>query len=214
VLYGIFTWSRSGMQFWSETEAVDHAPLSFLTLASAAADALGLGILRGGGPGCYYPGEKPSASRRICHALVFWGFLSDLVSTSLAFIYQDLMHWQPPYPITSAPVIFGSVGGMAILVGVCGLIWFKAESDRAPSGKGAYGLDYTFLIMLGLTALTGMLTLTLRGTTALGSLLVIHLALVAALFFTAPYGKFVHALYRVLALIRYHVEEHRPAHNA
>ncbi len=31
----------------------------------------------------------------------------------------------------------------------------------------------------------------------------IHLSLVAALFVTMPYGKFVHGLYRSLALLRY-----------
>jgi hypothetical protein len=39
----------------------------------------------------------------------------------------------------------------------------------------------------------------------MGILLTIHLGLVAALFITAPYGKFIHALYRSLALISYRV---------
>ena len=56
------------------------------------------------------------------------------------------------------------------------------ESDRAPAIARAYGMDYTFLIMLGLTALTGMLLLIFRATPAMGSLLVLHLALIAALF--------------------------------
>ena len=42
-----------------------------------------------------------------------------------------------------------------------------------------------------------------------GSLLILHLAMVAALFLTAPYGKFVHALYRSLALVKYHAEENQ-----
>jgi citrate/tricarballylate utilization protein len=31
-----------------------------------------------------------------------------------------------------------------------------------------------------------------------------------ALFLTLPYGKFVHAIYRFAALVRYHVERKRP----
>jgi citrate/tricarballylate utilization protein len=41
-------------------------------------------------------------------------------------------------------------------------------------------------------------------------LLVAHLGVVLALFVTMPYGKFVHALYRLAALIRFHVERRRP----
>jgi len=35
---------------------------------------------------------------------------------------------------------------------------------------------------------------------------VMHLGLVAALFITAPYGKFVHLVYRFLALVKYRTE--------
>jgi citrate/tricarballylate utilization protein len=42
----------------------------------------------------------------------------------------------------------------------------------------------------------------LRETAAMRPLLIVHLAIVLALFITMPYGKFVHGLYRTLALIR------------
>jgi citrate/tricarballylate utilization protein len=108
-------------------------------------------------------------------------------------------------------VIFGSVGGVALIVGTAGLIYFKLRSDREPAAEGARGMDYVFLVTLGLTALTGMLTLILRATPAMGSLLVLHLACIAALFITAPYGKFVHAVYRTLAILRYEVESKHPS---
>jgi len=38
----------------------------------------------------------------------------------------------------------------------------------------------------------------------------LHLGAVMALFVTLPYGKFVHALYRFAALVRYHIERKRP----
>jgi citrate/tricarballylate utilization protein len=37
----------------------------------------------------------------------------------------------------------------------------------------------------------------------MGPLLALHLGVVFALFITLPYGKFVHGLYRYLALVRY-----------
>jgi citrate/tricarballylate utilization protein len=40
----------------------------------------------------------------------------------------------------------------------------------------------------------------------MGLLLIVHLAVVLVLLLTLPYGKFVHALYRVLALVRYYRE--------
>ena len=63
-----------------------------------------------------------------------------------------------------------------------------------------------FLALLFLTSLTGLALLVLRHSAMMGMLLVVHLAVVLVLLLTLPYGKFVHALYRVLALIRYHSE--------
>lgn len=209
-VYGILVWLRGGAQFWSETGEGAAGSGSLAELAAAVTAAFGLRYLKGGGPGCFYPSERPSGARRFYHALTFWGFLADLVSTTLAFFYQDLFHWMPPYALTSAPVIFGTLGGIALLVGTAGLIAIKLKSDRQPAATGAYGMDYVFLVTLGLTALTGLLLLALRSTSAMGTLLVAHLACIAALFLSAPYGKFVHAVYRTLAIVRY---EHEARHS-
>jgi citrate/tricarballylate utilization protein len=206
-LYVIAVWVHGGARFWSETRRMPHQPGGFKALSAAVGAAVGLRYLQGGGPGCFYPGERPAAGRRVYHSLTFWGFLSVVASTTLAFIYQDFFHRLPPYSFTSAPVIIGSVGGMALIIGTGGLIWLKWRSDPQPEGTGASGMDYVFLITLGLTTLTGMLTLIFRATAAIGSMLILHLALVAALFLTAPYGKFVHFVYRSLALIRHEIEQ-------
>jgi citrate/tricarballylate utilization protein len=205
VLFGIAVGMRGGIRSWYEMNDGPRS-VSGTTFIRAAGAVLGLRYLQGGGPGCTYPDERPSSGRRIYHSLVFWGFLLDFASTTLAYVYQDFLHELPPYPVLSSPVILGSLGGILILIGAAGLIWFKWKSDRAPSGDRAYAMDYAFLILLGLTALSGMLTLIFRTTTALGTFLVLHLAAIAALFMTAPYGKFVHALYRSLALVLYYVE--------
>ena len=208
--YGVAVWLRGGARFWRETASAVHERGGWKAVAVAVGAALGLRYLKGGGPGCFYPSEKPSGVRRFYHALTFWGLVSDFISTSLAFVYQDFLHLLPPYPLVSAPVIFGSVGGVALILGTAGLVYFKARSDREPAASGARGMDYVFLVTLGLSALTGMLTLILRTTSAMGSLLVLHLACIAALFATAPYGKFVHAVYRTLAVVRYEMESSKP----
>jgi citrate/tricarballylate utilization protein len=214
VVYGMFIWLRGAALCWGETRAMPRGSVGLKPIARAVGGALGLSYLRGGGPGCSYPEERPSAIRRIFHSLVFWGFAFDFVSTTLAYIYQDWLGRLPPYSLGSAPVVFGSVGGLGLIVGTAGLIWLKLRSDRAPMGMDGYGMDYDFLSLLGLTALTGMLTLAFRATPALGSLLVLHLAFVAALFITAPYGKFVHAVYRFLALVKHYAEQDEPRQSA
>jgi citrate/tricarballylate utilization protein len=59
------------------------------------------------------------------------------------------------------------------------------------------------------TSLTGLMLLALRDTAAMGTLLVIHLGVVAGLFLTMPYGKFAHVVYRYAALVRYAIEQRR-----
>jgi citrate/tricarballylate utilization protein len=66
--------------------------------------------------------------------------------------------------------------------------------------------------MLFLTGLTGMALLLARDTAAMGLLLSLHLGVVFALFITMPYGKFVHGIYRYMALVRYARERHALAH--
>jgi citrate/tricarballylate utilization protein len=70
-------------------------------------------------------------------------------------------------------------------------------------------LDTAFLVMLFLVSLTGFLLMILRDTPAMGILLAIHLGVVLGLFLSLPYGKFVHGLYRFLALVKYAGERRR-----
>ena len=70
-------------------------------------------------------------------------------------------------------------------------------------------MDYAFLVLLNLASITGLLLLALRGTHLMGSLLVIHLGVLSGLYVTAPYGKFVHFVYRLAALARNRLENAR-----
>jgi citrate/tricarballylate utilization protein len=181
----------------------------------ALADAMSLRYMRGAdNEGCAYPDGQPSLARVICHSLVAYGFLADFGATVSAAIWQDFLGVKPPYPILSVPVMLGTVGGVAIIAGVIGLLALRARSDAGPSASAMARLDRAFLVLLGLVSVTGLLLMALRGTAALSVLLDIHLGTVAALFLTMPYGKFAHGIYRYAALVRYRLETARAAEGA
>ena len=197
-------------RFWPDMgeEAADFvAPAASGT---ALSDALTLKYLDGGGDGCMYPDEKPSFARRRFHHLTFYGFMLCFAATSVATIYHYAFGWKAPYPFWSLPVLLGTVGGIGLLAGPLGLLWLKNRRDPELADPAQKGMEAGFLALLFLTSLTGLLLLAFRETRAMGLLLVAHLGLVLALFAMMPYGKFVHALYRFAALVRFHLERRRP----
>jgi citrate/tricarballylate utilization protein len=165
--------------------------------------------MKGGGAGCNYPDASFSHSRRWFHHLVFYGFLLDLASTSIAAVYHHFLGWQAPYPLLSWPVVLGTAGGIGLLIGTSGMLYLKWKTDRDPSAAAMWNMDVAFLVLLFLTSLSGILLLALRETSAMGTMLVLHLGMVAGLFITAPYGKFAHVTYRYAALVRYAIEQRR-----
>lgn len=198
---------RGGAAAAAPPERPGQAASPAAVLWQAALDAVTLRFLKGGGAGCYYPRERGSSRRRILHHCVAGGFLLALVSTTIAAIEQDILGRMPPYPLLSLPVIFGTAGGVLLIVGTTGLLALKGRADAAPGSPVMTAMDYTFLVLLDLVAITGMLLLVLRETRLMPPLLVVHLGLLAGLFITAPYGKFIHFVYRYLALARRAGEE-------
>ena len=196
-------------RFWRDTGERDSAFTPGPALG-AVRDAVVLRYLDGGGDGCTYPDEKPSFARRTFHHLTFYGFLLCFAATSTATIYHYALDWKAPYPFWSLPVLLGTVGGVGLLVGPAGLAWLKRRRDPELADPAQRGMEAGFLALLFLTSLTGLALLAFRETAAMGMLLVAHLGVVLALFATMPYGKFVHALYRLAALARFHLERRRP----
>ncbi len=98
--------------------------------------------------------------------------------------------------------------GSLLWLGTLGLLWLKRASDPETRPGG----DTSFLVLLFLTAASGLLLLALRETAAMGALLIVHLGIVLALFLTLPYGRFVHAIYRSAALVKSALERSRGIH--
>jgi len=173
------------------------------SLWQAMKDAGQLRYLDGGGVGCFNEDERPTDTRQFYHHLTFYGFLLCFAATAVATLYHYLAGREAPYPWYDLPVLLGTLGGIGMLVGPLGLIAAKRRADPAMKDAGSTGMDAAFLAMLMLTSLTGLALLVLRATPAMGLLLAVHLGAVFALFLTMPYGKFVHGIYRFVALVRY-----------
>ncbi len=200
-------------RFWRETGEDFAALLNRAALRRSLSDALTLKYLSGEGWGCTYPDENRSRARWWFHHLTFYGFILCFASTTVAAIYHYAFNWRAPYAYLSWPVTLGAAGGIGLLVGPAGLVWLKQRQDEATRAIEQNRLDFTFIALLFMTSATGLALLALRETAAMPALLAVHLAVVTALFVTLPYGKFVHAIYRFGALLRYALEQSREENN-
>jgi citrate/tricarballylate utilization protein len=200
--------------FWRESgERLGEFARPF-ALMSALKDVATLKYLDGDSQvGCTYPGDRPSQARRWFHHLTFYGFLLCFAATCLATLYHYGFGWRAPYAYSSLPVVLGTVGGIGLLVGPAGLWWLKQRQDPDTSNPGQKGMDGAFIMLLMLTSLSGLALLAWRETAAMGTLLILHLGAVMALFVSLPYGKFVHGVYRSAALVKYALERRRPGLN-
>lgn len=177
----------------------------------AIKDVLSLKYLEGGGHGCNYPDDAFSTIRRTMHHFVFYGFLLCLASTTVAALYDHLLHLPAPYPLLSWPVVLGTAGGLSIAIGTIGLLYLKLVMDPRPATPKTQGMDVGFIFLLLATVISGLLLLILRQTSLMGIMLISHLGFVLALFITMPFGKFVHGIYRYLALVRHNYEQRKGA---
>ena len=193
------------VRYWRDI----HGPVADLarprTWAAALVQAARLRHMRGGEAGCDYPGDAPSPARRRFHQILVYGFGLCLASTVSAAVEQDLLGIGPPYAYRSVPVAAGTLGGAAMIVGGAGLLALKARSDPARGTEGMRAADYALTVALLTLAATGLLTLAVRDTAAFGPVLVAHLAAIMVAFAVAPYTKFAHWLYRLLAIYKHNL---------
>ncbi|CBS87202.1 tricarballylate utilization 4Fe-4S protein TcuB [Azospirillum lipoferum] len=215
---GVLLWSLlaigcSVADFWrSMGPAPSGVPL-LPALRETLRDAATLRNLGGGGAGCDGRDGGLSQARRRCHHALFYGVALCFAATGVATLYDHLLGWQAPYPLFSLPVLLGSLGGAGMLAGTAGLALLKRRADPAPVAESVTGADYALLVLLFLTAASGFALLGLRGTAAMGPMLLLHLGIVLGLFATLPYGKFLHAPFRVAALLRAAMERQAEARN-
>jgi citrate/tricarballylate utilization protein len=190
-----------------DQRTMDEAPPHGLRggTASAVGDMLTLNHLHVAGLDCVTGPEIRTPWRRWLHHATFYGLLLCFASTCVATLYH-LAGTPAPYAYSSAPVLLGTAGGIALLIGTAGALLHRRVRDAALSDVAQDNLDRSFLVLLLLTTATGLLLLVLRHERVMGLLLVVHLGVVLALFLTLPYGRLVHGLYRAIALLHYRRE--------
>jgi citrate/tricarballylate utilization protein len=202
-LFVVLALAISVRAFWRDIGEPVGMRTDLASLWQATRDASRLRYLGGGGVGCFDGEDRPTTRRRLFHHLTFYGFLLCFAATCVATLYHYLLAREAPYAWWDLPVVLGTLGGIGLLIGPAGLLILHARRDQVLIDQASAGMDIAFLVMLFLTSLTGLALLVGRDTATMGPLLALHLGIVFALFITLPYGKFVHGLYRFVALVRY-----------
>jgi quinone-modifying oxidoreductase, subunit QmoC len=137
-------------------------------------------------------------NRYWAHLLLVWGFLGLLAATTLDYMV-DAYSLQLSYYI---PRGLGIVAGLALTYGSVYFIYKRFEGKEEYASYSHFS-DWTFLLLLLLVGVTGfLLDLFLLADFPLAAYVTytVHLIAVFNLLITAPFTKFVHALYRPLAL--------------
>ena len=195
------------VQFW---KGITAGEISASAAAEATHDALTLKYLGGGhGDGCNNEDDAFSLWRKRFHHFTFYGFMLCLASTSVATIYHYFLGWHAPYPLSSLPVILGTLGGIGLLIGPVGLLYLNLQRNSAHGDASQKPMDRAFIVLLFLISASGLLLLAYRDTVAMAFLLALHLGFVMGFFLTMPYGKFAHGLYRVAALLKNSIEKRK-----
>jgi len=189
-----------------------HAgPPGAAAAGEAARDALTLKYLDGGhGEGCNEADDAFTPARRRAHHFTFYGFALCFAATCVATLYHYALGQPAPYGWLSLPKLLGVTGGAAMLVGTVGLWRLNLARHTLHGDAAQRPVDRGFIALLFVTAASGLLLAAARHTPALALLLSLHLASVMALFITMPYGKFVHGVYRLAALLKWSLEKRDP----
>lgn len=208
-LFAVLALGVGVTRFW---RASMPGPLSSPALFEATHDAARLKYLDGGhGEGCQNEDDAHTLWRKRFHHLTFYGFLLCFAATSVATLYHYAFGWVAPYAYASLPKALGIAGGVGLLIGPAGLLWLNLRRHPEHGDAAQRPMDRGFIVLLFFVSATGLALMEFKHTSALPTLVSVHLGAVMALFLTMPYGKFAHGVYRVAALLKYAIERRQPS---
>jgi citrate/tricarballylate utilization protein len=211
-VYATVAIAISAITFWRDIGEPIASLGASAPLWQATKDAAHLKYLDGGKGGCASSEDEPKDRRKLFHHLTFYGFALCFAATVVATGYHYFLGREAPYAWYDLPVILGTLGGVGLVIGPIGLLVAKNERDPDLLDPGSTGMDVAFIVILFATGATGLALLFLRESSVMAPLLALHLGVVCALFLLLPYSKFVHGIYRFLALARYarEIKTHQP----
>ncbi len=189
------------LRYW---KTIGGQPVSLAHIKTALASAATMKNLAGGHKeGCNFEDEdRFSHARRYAHHATMYGFLLCFAATSTATIMHYFLGMPAPYGLFSLPKVLGLSGGLSLSLGTASLAWLKLRADKNLGSRSAWGGEMAFIVLLFLVSTTGLLLYALADTSALPTLLALHLGSVLALFVTMPFSKMVHGFYRLASLIK------------
>lgn len=139
-------------------------------------------------------GECEDFQQWLSHFLIMWGFIGLAITTTLDGIVNFSA---TPLPIISPVRLLGNVTGIMFVAGLTLSIARRALNQSVRTKSGIQ--DWIFLISLYGTALSGFAVQAFAGTGNVDGTWAsypVHLAFIAFLLISAPWTKFIHALWR------------------
>ena len=136
--------------------------------------------------------------RRFAHIALSWGFMGMFLAT---LIVMGIDYEYLPFP-RWLPFTIGSVSGVVTLAGAAYYIYLRL-SRKTAYGKYSHGSDWSFLVLLVLSVVTGYVMVAFRlASMPMAAYLAfaVHLVVVFNFLVSLPFTKFAHVVYRPLAL--------------
>jgi ferredoxin len=153
----------------------------------------------------YAEEQRWYAQRWFIHASMLWGFAGLFAATALDYLLE-LLGVKPTgtyVPIWYPVRLLGTIAGIMLMYGTTAAILKRLQKADEGSSHSTPS-DWAFLILLWLGGLTGFaleVAIYLPQPYPWGYwMLLIHLVVVGELIILLPFTKFMHAIYRMLAL--------------
>lgn len=144
---------------------------------------------------------EANRDRKNGHLLVFYGFVGLFITTLWITFYYYVPKIHSPIPLSDPMKWFGNLSALTLLTGSLIVIANRTKDKGINTRSSSF--DWTFVIMVLLVCVTGILTelIRLAGIAALAyPMYLVHLTFVFYIIVYFPYSKLAHMGYRTLAI--------------
>jgi quinone-modifying oxidoreductase subunit QmoC len=140
--------------------------------------------------------------RRWGHFFLLWGFVGAALTTFLVILAMYV--WKEPLPLPQSHPFkwIGNASAVFLVLGVLILVANRLTAENKVGRSTAF--DNFFTVTVVFLVITGVMTEVGRlffSPEVACWIYIMHLSSILTLFFTFPYSKFAHILYRTLAMV-------------